>query len=169
MNRLFVLSTFLFTLAIAVPTAVACGPGGCAKQAGCGAGPCPMAAANGVFGVQGDFYFTALINAKAIGLADDQVATLKKRYFDNRKQLDGLSEKMQSAQRRLEGLLADGGTDQEKVQNVLAEMGRLKGEMRINIQKTVEDGQSLLTDAQRQKLWQIVSGAPAEDDHKTAS
>jgi hypothetical protein len=169
MSRLFVVSIFLFTLAFAVSPAAACGPGGCAKQAGCGAGPCPMAAANGVFGVQGDFYFTALINAKAIGLAGDQVATLKKRYFDNRKQLDDLSAKMQDAQQRLEGLLADGGTDQEKVQNVLAEMGRLKAEMRINIQKTVEDGQGLLTEAQRQKLWQIVSGAPVADDHRTES
>jgi Spy/CpxP family protein refolding chaperone len=169
MSRLFVVSAFLFSLAFAVPSAVACGPGGCANKSGCGAGPCPMAAANGIFGVQGDFYFTALINAKEIGLANDQVAALKKRYFDNRKQLDGLSEKMQDAQRRLEALLADGGTDQEQVENVLAEMSRLKGEMRVNIQKTVEDGQALLTEAQRQKLWQIVSGAPAADDHRTAS
>ena len=169
MSRLFVLSIFLFTLAFAASPAAACGPEGCAKHAGCGAGPCPMAAANGVFGVQGDFYFTALLNAKAIGLADDQVAALKKRYFDNRKQLDDLSKQAQDAQHRLEGLLADGGADQEQVQNVLAEMGRLKDEMRVNIQKTVEDGQSLLTDAQRQKLWQIVSGAPAQDDQRTES
>jgi len=169
MNRLLVLSTFLFTLVIAVPAGAERNPGGCGKQPGCGAGPCAMGAAGTVFGVQGDYYFTALINAKEIGLADDQVAALKKRYFANRKQLDGLTEKMQDAQRRLEALLADGGTDQEQVQNVLAEMGRLKGEMRVNIQQTVEDGQGILTEAQRHKLWQIVSGASPVDDHKTAS
>ena len=41
--------------------------------------------------------------------------------------------------------------------------------MRVNIQKTVTEGQSLLSDAQRAKLWQIVSGAPATHDGKTAS
>jgi len=169
MNRLFVLSTLLFTLFIAVPVGAACGAEGCAKQPGCSGGPCPMAAANGVFGVQGDFYFTALINAKEIGLADDQVAELKKRYFDNRKQLEALSAKLQDAQHRLEGLLANGGATDQQVRDVLADMDRLKGDMRVNIQRTVDEGQGLLTDAQRSKLWQIVSGAPPAADGKTAS
>jgi len=128
-----------------------------------------MAAANGVFGVQGDFYFTALINAKEIGLADDQIAELKKRYFDNRKQLETLSDKLQDAQRRLEGLLAAGGAGDQQVRDILTEMDRVKGDMRVNIQRTVDDGQGLLTEAQRSKLWQIVSGAPAAADGKTAS
>ena len=82
-----------------------------------------MAAANGVFGVHGDFYFTALINAKDIGLADDQIAELKRRYFDNRKELDALSNKMQDAQHRLEALLAKGGATDQQVRSVLSEMG----------------------------------------------
>ncbi|MGD2063283.1 MAG: hypothetical protein PVF51_06840 [Nitrospirota bacterium] len=169
MNRLFVLSTLMFTLAIAVPAGAACNPGGCGKRAGCGAGPCAMGAAGTIFGVQGDYYFTALINAKEIGLADDQITELKRRYFANRKQLDALSQKVQDAQHRLEGLLTDGGTDQGEIEGVLAEMGRLKGEIQLNIRKTVDDGQGVLTEAQRQKLWQIVSGAPAEEGDRTAS
>jgi Spy/CpxP family protein refolding chaperone len=169
MSRLFVLSSLLFSVFFAVSAGAACGPEGCAKQPGCGAGPCPMGAAGGVFGVQGDFYFTALINAKEIGLADNQIAELKRRYLDNRKQLDALSDKAQDAQRRLEGLLAAGGATDQQVRDVLAEMDRLNGEMRVNIQKTVDEGQGLLTDAQRSKLWQIVSGAPAAADEKIAS
>ena len=169
MNRLFVLSTLLFTVFFAASAGAACGPEGCAKQPGCGAGPCPMAAANGVFGVQGDFYFTALINAKEIGLADNQIAELKKRYFDNRKQIEALSAKLQDAQRRLEGLLAAGGAGDQQVRDVLAEMDRVKGDMRVNIQRTVDEGQGLLTDAQRSKLWQIVSGAPPAADEKIPS
>ena len=170
MNRLFVLFAFLFTVFCAVPVAVACGPEGCAKQPACaGGGPCPMAAANGVFGVQGDFYFTALINAKEIGLANDQIAQLKKRYFDNRKELDALSNKMQDAQHRLEKVLSTRAATDQQVRRVLSEMNGLKAEMRVNIQKTVSEGQTLLTDAQRAKLWQIVSGAPPADDGRTAS
>ncbi len=144
------------TLTLAFTTvATACGPGGCPI------GACATSGANGgVYGVQGDYYFTALLNAKALQLSEAQVAQLTARYQAQRKVEASIHKRFDEARERLQSLIGSGHADEAQVQAALDQMREIKAELRASVIKSAEEGQKLLTEAQRDRLWKLVNGEP---------
>lgn len=143
----------VLSLALVVP-AVACGPGGCSI------GGCSMAGGAGVAGVQGDYYFTALLNAKQLGLTAAQVAEISQRYRIQRTQEEAIRHRLEAARQELQGAITSGGANEAQVNAILAQMRNLKAELRASVVQGAEEGQKLLTEAQRDRLWKLVNGEP---------
>lgn len=143
----------VLSLALVVPAA-ACGPGGCSI------GGCSMAGGAGVAGVQGDYYFTALLNAKKLGLSEAQVARLSERYRTQRTQAEAIRHRLEAARQELQGVIASGGANEAQVETILAQMRDMKANLRVSVVQSAEEGEKLLTEAQRDRLWKLVNGEP---------
>ncbi len=143
----------LLSLALTLPAA-ACGPGGCSI------GGCSMGGGAGVTGVQGNYYFTALLNAKRLGLSDAQVAQIRERYRSQRVQEEAIRHRLDEARQQLQEAITGTSADEAQVETILAQMRNLKAELRASVLQSAEAGQRLLTEAQRDRLWRLVSGEP---------
>jgi len=144
----------VLTLAFATTPAVACGPGGCPS------GSCSLPGAAGVVGVQGDYYFTALLNAKKIGLSKEQVAQITERYRVQRTQEEAIRHRLDEARQRLQEVIGSGHATEAQVDAIISEMRDVKAELRASVMTSAEEGQKILTEAQRGQLWKLVSGEP---------
>jgi len=113
-----------------------------------------------VAGVQGDYYFTALLNAKKLGLSKEQVAQISERYQVQRTQEEAIRHRLDEARQRLQDVIGSGHATETQVDAIISEMRDVKAELRANVMKTAEEGQQLLTEAQRDQLWKLVSGEP---------
>ncbi len=152
-------------LAFAAAPATACGPGGCPI------GGCSDWGGAGVVGIQGDYYFTALLNAKRLGLSEAQVAQLRERYQTQRTQEEALRDRLDEARQRLQETITSGNASEAQVETILSQMRNLKAELRASVVASAEEGQKLLTEAQRDRLWKLVNGEPvaATTPERTAS
>jgi len=143
----------VFSLAFVVP-AVACGPGGCAI------GGCSDSGGAGVVGVQGDYYFTALLNAKKLDLSKAQVAQLSERYRAQRTQEESIRHRLDAARQRLQETIGSGHANEAQVETIVSQMRNIKAELRASVVQSAAEGRELLTEAQRDHLWKLVNGEP---------
>lgn len=150
----FICFVMFVALALATPPATACGPEGCPL------GGCSSAAESGVFGLQGNYYFTALLHAKKLDLSAAQVADLKGRYQAQRQTEAAIEQRLDAARTRLQAAITGAPGNEAQVQAILNEMRDLTAELRARVVESAEAGQKLLTEAQRARLWALVSGAP---------
>jgi len=114
----------------------------------------------GVVGVQGDYYFTALLNAKKLGLSETQVTQLSERYRTQRTQEEAIRHRIDAARQRLQGVITNPTASEAQVAGILSQMRSLTAELRASVVQSAEEGQTLLTEAQRDRLWKLVNGEP---------
>ncbi|RMF79294.1 MAG: periplasmic heavy metal sensor, partial [Nitrospirae bacterium] len=135
-------------LALALPLrAAACGPGGC-PVGGCG-GP-------GASSVE-DYYSTALLNAKRLGLSEGQVAELRRRLQERRRAEERLRQRLAATREELRGLIAGGQATEPEVDALLGRMRQLRDRLR-ELAHGSEEGPRLLTEAQRARLAGLLAG-----------
>jgi len=144
----------VLSIAFAAIPATACGPGGCPI------GGCSNSDDAGVVGVQGDYYFTALLNAKKLDLSEAQVVQIRERYQTQRTQEEAIRHRLDEARQRLQGVITSPTASEAQVETIIAQMRNLKAELRASVVKSAAEGEKLLTETQRDRLWRLVSDEP---------
>ncbi|NCO58350.1 MAG: hypothetical protein GW783_06125 [Deltaproteobacteria bacterium] len=153
------LSAALTTVPAAACGPAGCVPGGCSMAGSAGAGSAGAGVA-GVVGMEGNYYFTALLHAKQVGLSAAQVAELTARDRPQRTKDGAIQHQLDSARTRLQAVITLPGANEPQVEQILGEMRALTSELRASAIASGEAGQQLLTPAQRDHLGSLVSGEP---------
>ena len=158
------LSAALTTVPAAACGPAGCVPGGCSMAGSAGAGSAGTGSAGagvaGVVGMEGNYYFTALLHAKQVGLSAAQVAELTARDRPQRTKDGAIQHQLDSARTRLQAVITLPGANEPQVEQILGEMRALTSELRASAIASGEAGQQLLTPAQRDHLGSLVSGEP---------
>jgi Spy/CpxP family protein refolding chaperone len=119
------------------------------------AGHCPgMTGQPAAFRYEGPWISAALAHAQDLGLSADQVTALTTLREDFAKEATRLVQGIRDAEAALPQLYTQKPTDLTAVEAKIKEIAALQGELRIARVRTLQKGVGLLTDEQRQKLFE---------------
>ncbi len=119
------------------------------------AGHCPgMTGQPAAFGYERPWISVALAHAQDLGLTADQVTALTTLREDFAKEAARLVQGIRDAEAALAQLYAQKPTDLTAIEAKIKEIAALEAELRIARVRTLQKGVALLTEEQRQKLFE---------------
>lgn len=95
-----------------------------------------------------------------LGLTADQVQTLERLRAEFSREAARRQEEIRAAERDLAALLAADPVDLSAVESKIREIERLRADLRLGRIRTIEQGKTQLTPAQRERLRTLLSPPP---------